>query len=747
MSPRFKRADVFGLTLGLYATLSQIVLMREALGVCGGNELTVGLSFFTWLIGVGIGALTIGRLRCPKAALIGGSLAAPLITGSGLMILRLHREILDVSRGVDPSLLGLFGLLATCLGTGGLTVGVLFTAAARSSNKGDKTPVSRLYTTEAVGALLGGLIFTFLLAGRMSHLVVIGLAGSLLSGAITLMGQGREIQFSGGILSILLIFLSTLGPLAHFDQLADMRAFSFIGAAEKFVTTSESAYGRLTLGRSEDQFVLLADGRLDHVFPDPWERPIPMHLALVQHPAPKRVLIIGGGPSDRLTTALSHFPIQVVLTYLDKNMHELCHPFWSSSTVAALGDSRVAVVRDDGRHYVSHTSDRFDVVFVSARIPLSAQANRYHTREFFIAVQKILRPGGSMTILAPGGANILAPEAARVVASELATIRSVFPEVVVVPGIQTILHAATAKGVVTDNVELLEQRYESRGVDTPYFSSKRFATVYDADRIAGVHRQLSGWPAVLNSDFRPLVYLAALQLWEQSLRRERTAKDYTWIGLAEKWAWLWFAFPLALWLIWQCLEIFYRRQRYSAASPIFAIAVTGASGMAAEIVVLYVFQAASGRLYTGLALLIALFMAGLAIGAFLGRRYLASGRFSDGIIADLAMLAFLLFSGPVLSASLDCATIVSGWSLGAGIVVGMAFPALLGMAVRTRLGDERRAAAAIEASDHFGAAAGAFVTGVIWLPVFGITTTCLFFAGFKTASLINLVVSGVKTRN
>jgi len=56
-------------------------------------------------------------------------------------------------------------------------------------------------------------------------------------------------------------------------------------------------------------------------------------------------------------------------------------------------------------------------------------------------------------------------------------------------------------------------------------------------------------------------------------------------------------------------------------------------------------------------------------------------------------------------------------------------------------GDERRAAARIEAADHLGAALGALITSLIWLPVYGIVPTCLMFAAFKVASLLGLGAS------
>ncbi|MCP4197373.1 MAG: hypothetical protein GY762_09495 [Proteobacteria bacterium] len=730
------RTDMFGLALGFFATISQVVLVREALSVSGGNEITTALSFFSWLVGVGIGAMAAWPIASPGKALTLGLCAAPFMAGGGLFALRLHRLILDIPRGGDPSIGGLLILLVVGLGAGGLATGFLFTAMARALETGVKGPVSRLYATEAAGSLLGGLAFTFLFAGWIPHLVAIGFGGTLLAASATLQPSlSRSARMVQGGLAFLLIFASAAGPLSRMDHRAEIRAFSLLGAPGTFVKSVDTAYSHLTLSRHEDQFQLFRDNRYETAFPDPWERPVPIHLALAQHPNPKRVLIVGGGPSDRLNAALSHGVERVTLTYLDEQVHSLCHGYWPASTTLALKDPRVNVVLDDGRRYVSKTKEKFDVIFISSRPPLSAQACRYHTREFFVAVKNALEPSGSITVFTQGGANLLAPEAARAAASELATVRAVFPYVTIVPGLETTIHAASIKGVISDDPAVLERRYRERNVDTPFFSSRRFATLLDKGRIAAFYRQVSQWPQTINTDALPIVYLAGLQLWERSLPGMRSAGDTTWTGALERYAWLWLVVPLLLWI---GLQLFTRKHRHRdrPSGAVFAIATTGAAGMAVEIVVLYVFQIASGQIYTGLAFLVALFMAGLALGAFLGRRFLSTGGLLEGVFADLGIIVFLVLTGPVLAASFNAPGVVATWSAFAGIVTGAAFPALLNRAAQNRENDERKAAPAMEAADHIGAAFGALITGVIWVPVYGITTTCLLFAVLKIASLL-----------
>jgi spermidine synthase len=170
---------------------------------------------------------------------------------------------------------------------------------------------------------------------------------------------------------------------------------------------------------------------------------------------------------------------------------------------------------------------------------------------------------------------------------------------------------------------------------------------------------------------------------------------------------------------------------------VFAIGVTGAAGMAVTVVTLYAFQAAAGTVYTSLGLLVGLFMAGLAAGAGFGGRFLAPRPALAGPAAAGAMLAFLLATGPVLGAGPGHPWLIAAWATLGGAVTGAAFPALLSVAAGG--GDERRYAFAIESADHLGGAFGAFVVGLIWLPVHGIAVACLLLATLQALALIGLL--------
>jgi len=344
-----------------------------------------------------------------------------------------------------------------------------------------------------------------------------------------------------------------------------------------------------------------------------------------------------------------------------------------------------------------------------------------------------------MAVRAPGGANVLADEAARAAASTWRAVTASFPATILVPGTETTILAAASMADLTADPAVLEARFDARVADPVGFVPERFADLLDPGRAAALRARLAATDAPANTDARPYAYLAGVELWERQIGSGLGRSGGTAAGLAARYAWILLALPVGLWLAFRIAAA--ARRRRGAGDALWSIATTGAAGMAVELMVLYAFQTAAGVLYTALAAIVAAFMAGLAAGAAVGARVLGGGRPRSAIAADLVVLVLLLATAPILSAALDRAWLAAIWSAIAGAATGAAFPAFLAVVARGRGGDERASASPIEAADHLGAAFGALVTGVVWLPAYGLAATALLFAGLKLTALLGSLAS------
>jgi predicted membrane-bound spermidine synthase len=201
-------------------------------------------------------------------------------------------------------------------------------------------------------------------------------------------------------------------------------------------------------------------------------------------------------------------------------------------------------------------------------------------------------------------------------------------------------------------------------------------------------------------------------------------------------AWAWFFLVAALsgaafW--WYRRRDEYRRAYLGAVT---AIGVVGGAGLALELTLTFSYQSLFGSLYRELGLIVAAFMGGLVLGGIWINRRLTIRPATSGFLG-VVMLVLAAFTAALpwiqLPASLGFLPLWAGQVLllllvlAAGVGTGVVFPLSAHIAVLSGR-SLARTAGALDAVDHLGAALGAFLTGLILVPVLGRTTTCLLLA-------------------
>ena len=119
---------------------------------------------------------------------------------------------------------------------------------------------------------------------------------------------------------------------------------------------------------------------------------VPMHV----HPAPERVLIVGGGDGGTLREVLRHPGVSATLAELDSEVVEVSRAYLP--TLAESFDSpRATVVYGDAADYVAGTGERFDVVLCDLTDPIGP-ARKLSERPFFEALKGVLTPAGVVSM-------------------------------------------------------------------------------------------------------------------------------------------------------------------------------------------------------------------------------------------------------------------------------------------------------------------------------------------------------------
>ena len=180
---------------------------------------------------------------------------------------------------------------------------------------------------------------------------------------------------------------------------------------------------------------------------------------------------------------------------------------------------------------------------------------------------------------------------------------------------------------------------------------------------------------------------------------------------------------------------------------LIALATTGFTGIAMEIVLLYAFQNIYGYIYERMGVIVAVFMVGLALGGYFTNRIIQKSNFKwvnllmvfEGVIGFYALvLPFIIY---VLSFYSIAAEVGLTCFIGiAGVLTGLEFPLVNKLFMQSNK-DMAVSAGVTDGVDHIGAFLGAILTGVIFLPLLGVFWTCLILAVLNISSLALIAFS------
>jgi spermidine synthase len=150
-----------------------------------------------------------------------------------------------------------------------------------------------------------------------------------------------------------------------------------------------------------------------------------VHPAMLTHPNPEKVFIVGGGEGATLREILRHNTVRKVLMVdIDQEVVESCKlhlPQWHQG---AFDDPRAEVRYLDARKYLEETDEIYDIIIIDISEPVEeGPAYLLYTREFYQLVMERLGPAGMISLQAgtTAASNLLNFSAIY------QTLKSVFP--------------------------------------------------------------------------------------------------------------------------------------------------------------------------------------------------------------------------------------------------------------------------------------------------------------------------------
>lgn len=753
MSPRPRRVvtvqPVLWFNLGFCAMISQVVFQRECISLFSGNELSIGVVLFIWLLFGGLGSLTVGKLTNRLEAgqrvlfqfwlLIGLSLLLP----ATLLALRFARPILGMEPGEIAGITPVFLTVVVCLAPLTFLQGGLFAVYCSISKVGDVRNLSGrasiVYAVEGAGAVLGGILMHFLLIGRvLPFATLLLLSGLNLACAYTALAHQAKRRIHAGLCYLLLA--ATLVCVFFSSRIELWSAGKAFGEMETLSVT-DTKYGRIVLAKRYEQRTLFENGLLLYSYPNRLAAEEAVHIPMLSHPNPRSVLLLGGGCGGAISELLKHHPDSVDYVELDAKMVAISQRFLPADENEALTNSSVRIHYSDARSFVSNSRSLYDVIILNLPRPTNAQLNRFFTLEFFQKVHSRLNPDGLFAVQVPSSESYFSDEIKTFVCSIHKTMRPIFSKVLLTPG-ETAHLMATDSHHLELAPEVLVSRLFERGIQTDYVADWSIPPRFEPFRMDMIEAALEGCAdsaARINRDFSPICYYYALVLWGKETNRKLTAA-YEWLGSrTQHQIYLSVGSVLLAVLIIQHLL-----KRHKTVGVLVSLATIGFLEIGVEMILLIAYQTLFGNIYSMIGLLTCIYMAGIAGGAFLSRHRLSRSTDASiycrliiyqaiAVLYPIACVAVLFavrsLASDALAQSLFAVIIFCGGAIGGVLYVygNAAYTKVAGSASGKQL------AGTTYFADLLGSSVGAMVVTSALLPILGVNSSLVF------ASLIALV--------
>ncbi len=686
---------------GFAALAAQVLLLRELIFALGCNEPFIGVMLAAWLAWTALGSgLRLGRHArlAPWLVLMAAGFAASVTAA------RLSRLVFGLTPGEVPVPAQITLAAAASTALFAFPSGRVFAILVSLGGGARGASLSRAYMLEAAGACAGGLLTSLVLLGRFAPAAIAGTGAALLVGVAAAFAGRRSVRTALAAIA-LISGAAALTRGAAVDQSLTARLYPGFETRE----VRHSPYGSLAALEREGSLSIFESGSLLLLYPDPQTAEEAAHLALSQHPAPSKVLMLGGGLQGGVLEAVRH-PSVARLDYveLDAAVFDLARSRLPDVWQGMFSDPRIRIHAADGRAFLRGGGEPYDVIILNLPPPATLMLNRFYTAGFFHEAHARLSPSGVLSIRLPGGENFIGEARAAVLRCAAASLREAFHRVAALPGESVHLFGLREAAEPALSAADLLSRLSARGIELQYLGEHMLPFRLSPGRISALESRLEG-EAPVNRDFRPVATHLEALAWGA-----RAGPFRPWIAGA--------ALAMAAVLAAVLGGVFRR------GAPVACVGATGLSVMVLQVLLVAAFQAVRGSLYRDIAILMAAFMAGMAAGAALGLRA-PEGR-------DRLRLAWLqagvLAVGPGAIAAVNAypQPLAFGVAIAVcGLLAGLQF------AVAARLDAARGQAGArpgaLYAADLAGACGGALLAASAVLPVYGFLWTAALVAALN----------------
>jgi spermidine synthase len=695
-------------TLGFSSLFTQVFLLRECFSLLNGNELVIGVILTNWVFLTGAGAWLgrfFGRMNGRIPFLLFLQFLFSLLPLLMLLKLVLWKSA-SVPAGSMPGLDTIIGStfliqLPFCVLNGFLFVAFVHLLSGLTAANAS----ARSYAIESVGGMTAGLLVTIFLLGIASpftslrFLLVLNLAVCIIAALSSGIRPVRMILVPVCLLFMILPFFADL----------EKRATDLLFPGQKMIYHHNSPYGKVDITMNEGQLNYYENGLLlfssgNEIFNEEC-----VHFAMVQHARPGKVLLVAGGISGTIREILKYHPVRVDYVELDPALI-LAGTRYSKM----LDDPAIRVIQGDARRFIRTVHEKYDVALVNLPEPSTLLLNRYFTVEFLKELKSVLKEGAVVSLSLPSTADYVSTTAVKTNSILFQTMHAVFRNVLILPGQRNYFLASDS--TLSPRIASL---IKERGISNTYVNGFYLDENSLVERSGYVMSQLEK-NAETNSDFRPRAFLMQIRYWVSMFR--------------------WNMLVYGILILAVVLFIL-----FSLNSISLGLFTGGFTASSAEILILVSFQIIYGYIFLAAGIVITLFMAGMAGGAYLCPKIFHQFSRKQYIHIQVTLALFAL-GLPFIILAMGLPGVPIAFVQAVFVLLTMIVSFLTGllfsMASAISAKNVTLATAFNYSADLFGSAFGAILTSLILLPLLGLVVTCLILVALNLFSAGFLALRG-----
>lgn len=740
-----KKWLVFNIVLKGYSSIIiQSLLLRELLVIFHGNELTVGLILSLWLLGGAVGSILASFfLRFYKNALrifVLFQLLSIACFPFSIFLIRLSHSLLGLSATETLGLGSLIGITVSTLSFLSCFDAAMFTSGINLLSKDateDEAPVAKFYLFESLGIIVGGILFTFFFLNSLNSFQIAFLSGILSSlAAFGLIFKDKRLFFKITPLVLFLLFAAFF----NYSQPIQEATLDKEWEGKNIISHTNSPYGNIAVSFISNQYTLFYDGLPLISIPngEAYFAEDFVHLPLLTRDSFKNILFIGNACGGPLAEVLKYPVKKIIYSEIDPALIKSLSQIQDTTIQHELKDPRVRIETIDARNFVKRSKEKFDCVFVNTALPTSLVLNRYATQEFFTEVKNRLASNGIAVFKTSGATNALNTELKNINASLFLTLKSVYPEIAVIPGDGFNLFIAS-NNEIDLNVEKMTRNLNKLKIKTTFLNPTYLKLRLDPAQKEWFFETIKSAITMsrLNQDLNPNGLYEALRIYyvQHSKKISKIFEKIQMINGVNAFVFL-AGFLFVFWA-------FVLKKKHLNLALRFTVFSTGIFTMSMQITTLFLFQSLLGYLFKWVAILTTSFMIGTSAGAILASKkliHLSSLKNIsriEGILATAAVFlcgAIIIFSKSALALQ-PLAWLFSLISISLGVLVGLEIPLVCEILrqknKKPAISKISSIAGQLYSLDLLGACLGALFVPLVLIPSCGIIASVLLLYFIK----------------